>query len=141
MQVAASAGLGESAIRQLESGKAKSQPRPTTLRAVSEALGWTPDSAEHILAGEKPVEATAAEPAEHTGDGGLEARVARLEAELAAVQRQIAERDAAAEGYDVNLDDPEERELWGLTTFPAEERWRLILHLRDMRAEREREAG
>lgn len=60
-------GLSKSTIYRLEKERELSD---SALRAISKALGWTPDSAERILAGGDPVDAEAAE-------GDLEARYRR----------------------------------------------------------------
>ena len=132
LQVASASGTSESTIRSLESGRTDRKPRPSTLRAIAVALQWTPGSVELVLAGRDPIEAS-----NHDDNGGgLAARVAELERRLADVLATLrAQNGETAAGYDVDLDDPEERDLWALTTIPEVERWALVEHLRELRAE------
>ncbi len=55
-------GLSVSNWTALESGR-RTTCRPGTARAMSAALGWTPDSIERLARGEEPVEAPARAPA------------------------------------------------------------------------------
>lgn len=76
LALATAAGTSESTIRVLES--ARRVPATPALRAISQALGWTPDSIERLAAGDEPAEP---EP------GAAPAEVA---AELQALRDQIS---------------------------------------------------
>lgn len=56
----------------------------STLRSISIALGWTPDSIDRVLAGEQPVEAT-----DNAAAPDLAAQVAILQRELAELRRVV----------------------------------------------------
>ncbi len=67
---------------------------PAMLRAISTALGWTPDSAQHVLDGGEPVEASAETAAGASNDQRveqLERDFDRLESTIADLQEQLRE--------------------------------------------------
>jgi uncharacterized protein YukE len=66
-QLAETAGLHYETIRALRTGD--SRGRPTTRRAVSVALRWTPRSVDNILAGGTPEDAPPSESAPAPGEG------------------------------------------------------------------------
>lgn len=72
---AKAAGIGVTTWRQIEGAKQDSY-RPVILAAVALALNWPADALEKIGRGEPPLDAPTL--------GELEARIARLEAEIAA---------------------------------------------------------
>lgn len=64
-----STGLSRSTVHRFESGEAVSE---TALRKISQAVGWTPGSAQEVLAGGEPTPASLAAPQSLEGDYEIE---------------------------------------------------------------------
>lgn len=76
-EAAAAAGISASAWRSIEA-RGHTSLRPSTARGVAEALRWTPDSVDRILAGGEPEEEPV-RPGQDSRDAfSIDARVARL---------------------------------------------------------------
>lgn len=56
--LAEATGLSPRTIQTIESGSRTGRPRETTLARIERALGWQPGSAERIVEGGRPREAT-----------------------------------------------------------------------------------
>lgn len=81
-QLATEAGTTERTVRLIEKAERESY-RQATLRGISRALGWTPDSIERIASGGDPTEAPADDDPElHAKVDELERRLAEAVAEL-----------------------------------------------------------
>lgn len=83
LQVAIAAHTSESTIRAIERA-GRTTYQPSTLRGISEALRWTPDSIDRILAGKDPIAAQDDEEGDDDRLARLERRVAELERERSA---------------------------------------------------------
>src|SRR5690606_12170861 len=82
-QLAARSGVGTATIRLIETAGRQRYQR-STLRQVSQGLGWVPDGIDQILNGEEPTEA---EPTTPASDEAYE----RLKAELDALRQDVEE--------------------------------------------------
>lgn len=92
---ARAAGVSTPTWRAVEGGQRDSL-RPATARGVSEALRWTPDSVDRVLAGGTPtddVQAAFLEVGESIGmmSGGTEVRVARLANDINQLRADLAD--------------------------------------------------
>lgn len=117
-KVGAASGTSERTVRLIEKAERDSY-QSSTLRAISQALAWTPESIELILEGGEPIEASALKPIsdpvvarrlealERQGRGDsadvleklaeLERRLSELEAIVAAQAEDRADFEARAE--------------------------------------------
>lgn len=107
-QLASRTGLKYETIRGIRKGE--SGGRPLTRRAISVALGWTPDSVDRILAGGDPAEATAA-PAVHSAPAGDRAAV--IAAGVSALYPDLAGLAEYIMGQEQKPLEMRERELRG----------------------------
>lgn len=82
-QLAAKADIGTATIRKIETA-AQDRYNRSTLRQLTRALGWTPDSIDRILEGQDP------EPAGEDAPPASE-EMARLRNELQALRDEVAE--------------------------------------------------
>jgi ribosome-binding protein aMBF1 (putative translation factor) len=82
-QLAAKAGVGTATIRKIETA-AQDRYNRSTLRSLSQALGWAPQGIHELLEGNEP------SPAEAKGPSAA-AEMARLREELAALRDEVAE--------------------------------------------------
>lgn len=87
-ELAVESGVSEPTIRVIETARRGSYQR-ATLRAIAQALGWTPDSLDRILRGEEPVEA--GKPDERPDFAQLEIDVKELKRQLAAMSEELDE--------------------------------------------------
>jgi transcriptional regulator with XRE-family HTH domain len=86
-ELGTAAGTTDRLISDIERA-ARTNYEPATLRAVSRALGWTPDSISTILAGGDP------NGDQSSGEPTMMDRLHRLELDVAALKERIAgERD------------------------------------------------
>lgn len=86
VELATKAGISEPTVRVIEGARRRSYQK-ATLRALSQALGWTPDSADRILEGQDP------EPSGEDVPSASE-EMARLREELQALRSEVAEMKA-----------------------------------------------
>lgn len=87
VELATKAGISEPTLRVIEGARRRSYQK-ATLRALSQALGWTPDGAQRILGGEDALEAGAQRTETETEVEALKAEVAKLQERIANLQRQ-----------------------------------------------------
>lgn len=85
--LARSAGIGELTVRSVERGERGSY-RLSTLRGLTEALGWSRDSIQHVLDGGEPtVEEDEPEPPMN-----MESEIEALRAEVARLRAVVEQR-------------------------------------------------
>lgn len=95
MDVASSAKVSLTTLRELQHNQNPRKRRPQTLSAVSEALGWPPAYLGELLCGEKPsAHPDEASDAVLNALKGLEEEVADLRARLDRLEQQQAAGDA-----------------------------------------------
>ena len=108
-QLAAEAGITERTVRLIEHADDADRTM-STMRGVAQALGWTPESLDLILAGQEPVEASAPKPVD---DPVVMQMIRELQDRLAVVEAQLGIRQrAGTEGEQAELEaDAEARRV------------------------------
>jgi len=84
-QLAQAAGITERTVRQIEHAEGAGRAL-ATMRGVSQALGWTPESLDLIAAGAEPVEASAPKP---VSDPIVMQRLAELEQRISDLEDEV----------------------------------------------------
>lgn len=109
-------------MRGIEKGEPRNEPDPVTLRKLSLGLGWTPESADRLLAGEQPRDVIAAE--------------ARARDALSAAHVEVETARAASDGT------PRSEGVLAVAlaaAAAAETEWQLLRQLADEWIERRRQ--